>query len=260
MARSRKQSFIPSMGVLVAAIGCAVVAAILVNLYIGSLEAKYARTVKRVLQFAKDVNAGDQIVESDLKVLPVYERYKEAFAQAVEADTVQSILGKRAPRKFNEGEVLMGGEWSQQNQEAVNYRVKPGHELIDVPVMKDLSPGLQLQVGDFVTVYGSFDVNPDPKVENIRPFPIFESVKVGTIDGRTKAPEGRRAGSLDKIGIEITSGQVAQLLEIKEKMVDKRFTITLTARPEVAAREPEINPAVLRLIQGRSTGPEWPLD
>jgi len=72
MAKAKENPWIPSGGVLIVAVVAAIVAAVLLNVYIGLIEAPYEVTVP-FLVLKKDVPKGEALEEGHLAVVEIPE-------------------------------------------------------------------------------------------------------------------------------------------------------------------------------------------
>jgi Flp pilus assembly protein CpaB len=254
MAQSSRSSLLPSAGVLLAAVICGGVAAFLVNIHISREIAKYSRGALYVLQFREEVAAGDTIRERHLKVTDVPAAFRDAFRQALKRGDEQLVVGRRAPRRMRQDEIVFGPDFVGDERSLTDtITVRKGYELVVIPADKDTSLGSQLLPGSYVTVSAELYVDEAHKMKNT--FEVIRNVQVRTIDGSVQPlPKDRRA-SYETVGIELKPSQVRQLLQIRNAMVSKRFMLTLPPQPEQAyGADPEVNPEVLRVLQKTMPG------
>jgi len=260
MGKSTDTQWIPSGGVLVVAIAAAVLAAILVNVYIGYAKSEYALGSQPFYRLTADVAKGEPVRARDLESVPIPKTLVPAFeaAKFVTADAKgQAILDRRAPRNLRKGEFLRVPEFMEEGFEELN--VPKGYELFTIPISADSAAlGQLLQPGRYVTIRGEFDTSPDPKKPNLEIKTVMENVQVKALGGST-APVAEKARTYDKIQIQVRSSQVKQLEQIQRLLTHKQFTISLTSNPEGASVEPEISREVLPLIERPRGAPTAPL-
>jgi len=252
MANPKGLQLIPSTGVLVLAVGAALLAAVLVNIYIGYAKSEYQMGSKTFLQLQEDVEKGAPMMDRHLRPILVPKPILSAFERAVKAEDKDGVvIGKRAPRKLHKGQILFYADFIQEVGEEGGLNPQKGYELFTIPISPDNALGRQLQPGSYVTVYGDFNVDPDPKKEDIRVLPVLSYVQVRALAGLTTAPEPGKAIAYDNIQVVVRESQVRQLLQIQKLLKFRRFTLTMAHTPEgsESKMEPEINKEVLALIE-----------
>jgi len=256
MAKLKRAELIPSIGVLAAAIGCGVVAAILVNLYIGRIKANYAGTAFRVLQLRRDVPAGKAIKRQDVKAVGVSPYFEKAFEKAFKPKDIDLLLGKQAPRNLTAGQVLYYGEFQEESVGELAVNPQMGYDLLTIPIETDNSPGRQLQPGYYVRIYAVFWKDPDQgKKGGQVTEEVIRNVQVRAVDGSTRPIPADKRTRYDNITILVTRAQAKTLLELQNRMARKSFIVTVTHRPrEMEALEPEIDDAVLEYLSSPPGG------
>jgi len=256
MAKLKRAELIPSVGVLAAAIGCGVVAAFLVNLYIGRIEANYAGTAIHVLQLRRDVPAGKAIQRPDVKAVGVSRYFAKAFERAFKPEDIETLVGRQAPRNLKEGQVLYYGEFQEESVGELAVNPQMGYDLLTIPIETDNSPGRQLQPGYYVRIYAVFWRDPEQgKKGGQVTEEVIRNVQVRAVDGSTRPIPADKRTRYDNITILVTRGQAKTLLKLQNRMARKSFIVTVTHRPrEMEALEPEINDVVLEYLSGSPGG------
>lgn len=245
-----------SRWLLLAGIVCAVLAAVVVNLYVNSVVSRYEADTFVVVQVMKDVQQGAKVTERDVRLVPVPSRFEKAFEQAFKGDVHYFIGGKPCRRKLNKGDVLLHADF--QDVQGTVEPVKPalGYEYMSVPIAKDSSLGMQLQAGGFVSLRGRFDTNTQDKLRDYETFTVVPYIQVQTLDDST---EPLPTGNYSRIGVFVKREQVKLLLDILGKAEGRRFQITLTSStpPAGGSSEPTIDAGLLRLVQtGKAEPPD----
>jgi Flp pilus assembly protein CpaB len=257
MARSRGQTF-PSAGVLVAAIVAALLAVVLMQLYISSQVASVKGSAFEVLQLTADLPAGEPIRGSHIREVEVPSAFEEAFERALKSNEKHLVLNKEAPRQMYAGEVLYAPTFmidADTLRDMVN--VRKGFELVSIPVDKDTSVRGQLQPGSYVNIRAVFDKDPEPREEDLETLEVLSAVRVATIDGSTLPLPPRSQGKYEQVGIELKPDQVTLLLQVMNVMHEKEFMLTMPNQPDVDLRvEPKVNPLVVDkyIREGAATG------
>jgi Flp pilus assembly protein CpaB len=245
MAKPSAMQWIPSGGVLAAAIGCGLLAAILINVYAGSIKAQYEDGAQPFLQVTEDVPAGTQIQERNLRPLKIPKPLLPAFAQAVTADDRgrMTVVGRKAPKPLKKDTFLWFPDFIESDITRITI-IPPGKEMITIRIDPNVSLGPQLQPGSYVNVRGLFNIGSDPRNPVFKSYDVLNSVQVRAIGGSTSAPERNR--SYDTIQIVIPSSQARLMPEIQKLVQTGTFTVTLA--PEGTAAEPKIEKEVLDLL------------
>jgi Flp pilus assembly protein CpaB len=255
MGKSKDMQWLPSGGVLVVAVGAALVAAILVNVYVGYMKSEYEKGSKEFLQLKEDVMLGQPLQERHLKAVPVPKPFVPALQRAIEAKLKESyVLGKKAPRDMKAGEFLWYYEFAPKSGER-ELVIPAGYVMVTIPINPENSPGPQLQPGSYANVVGEFDMSADPKRPDIQVKDVILNVRVAAIDGSTDPVEKGR--SYHFIQILVRESQARQLLQIQKVLKSRHFTINLAHRPDSpqASGEAEISKDVLDIIEKTKVAP-----
>jgi len=248
MAPSKEMQWIPSGGVLAVAIGAALVAAILVNVYIGHVRSQYEDGSKQFFQLKDRVDKGSPIQERNLTLVRIPRLLEPAFEKVAQNDSGGRLLiGRKAPRNMAPGEFLLFYEFKEEGAGEITH-IPKGYELVTIPINTDNPFGQQLQPGGYVNIRGEFEVGSDPKKSEVRVMTVMENVQVKALGGSAE-PVAQRARTYDNIQIMVRSSQAKQLLEIQRFLKTKRFALGVTSQPDSAAVEPEISKEVLNLIE-----------
>ncbi len=239
MAKTTEAQWIPSGGVLAVAIGAALVAAILVNLYVGYARSAYENGAKDYLVLKTAVGRNDPIQETNLVGVKVPKKLESQFTLAIVNDPAGRavIVGKKAPRNLSAGEFLWYPEFTNDLQGQV-FQIPPDCEI--VTIMINPQPlGQQLQPGGYVALHGEFNYSSskDTSRADWRPLVVMDSVQAKALGGSTE-PVAVKARTYDNIQIMLKKSQVQELMQIIEFAKDHRFTLGVVANQEVNANPP----------------------
>lgn len=250
MASSKAAQLIPSTGVLIGALGAALAAAILVNVYVGYAKSEYEEGSKTFLQLQEDVERNTPLQDRHMKAVRIPKPLLPAFERAVKADEKESlVVGKKAPRRLTRGQFLFYSDFLREAGDESTINPPKGMELISIPISPDAAFGRQLQPGAYVTLFGDFDISPDPKKAEIRVLEVMKNVQVRSLGGDPNVVVSEKARSYDSIQLIVKQSQAPQLLQIKNLLRSKRFTITVSHSPQGSeTAEPEITRDVLSLL------------
>jgi hypothetical protein len=247
MAQSKEMQWIPSGGVLAVAIGAALVAAILVNVYIGRVRSQYEVGSKQFFQLRDPVAKGNPIQKNNLVRVPIPRILEPAFKRAAEDDdNGRLLIGRKAPRDMSPGEFLWYNEFKEEGAGKIRI-IRPGYELITIPIAPDNPLGQQLEVGAYVNIFGEFDIGSDPKKPQIEIKKVMENVQVKALGGSAESVTQTRR-TYDNIQIEVQPLQAKQLFQIQMNLLkgSRRFTLTLAGQGE---GEPVISKEVQNLLE-----------
>jgi len=254
MAATSRMQLIPSTGVLLGAIAAGVVAAFLVNVYIGSVESRYTSGSMSIYVLKEPVKEGQSLNVKQLTTVRVPPIFENAFKKALKPGEEGYLMDKTAPRAMGEGQPIYYGDLYEERDIELPVNPGQGYDLLTIPVQSDNSPGRQLQPGGYVRLYAVFDLDPDTQKEQRETLDVIENVQVRAVDGSTRPTAADKRARYDNISILVTQVQAKQLLQIQDVMVEKSFVVTVTHRPDrVQDLEPKINPEVLRFIESRGT-------
>jgi len=256
MAKAKENPWIPSGGVLVVAVAAAVVAAVLLNVYIGMVTAPYEDT-QSFLALKRDVPKGKPLEDADLTVVEipeplVAEGYFDKFARVTSKDLVTGT-DARAQLNLPKGTLLRMLDVGETAGSAFLQGVPEGYEVMTI----DIEPEPTLEPGVFVTVRGRFDMQPENRTEEIEILDVLYDVKVKAIEGSAKAIQDRRRSG-GNIQIILQESNVKRLLQIKERMASDRFLVTVRKLGENVRSEPTFAPEILDLMRKEEPAPVVP--
>ena len=255
MAKPSPMQLIPSGGVLAAAIGAGLLAAVLINLYAGNIRNQYEDGSQPFYILTEDVAAGNPIQERNLKAIRIPKPLLPAFVQAVTADDRgrMTVKDKKAPRLLKKDTFLWFPDFIDIGIAAV-AKIPKGCEMITIRIDPNASLGPQLQPGSYVNIRGLFNIGSDLRNPTYKPYDILKGVQVSAIGGSTVAPEKSR--SYDNIQIVIPSPQARLMLEVAKMQQSGYFTVGVVETPEITGPDPKIEKDVLDLInRPRTTTP-----
>jgi hypothetical protein len=256
MAKSPETQWIPSGSVLAVAIGAALLAAILVNVYLGYVRGKYEDGGQEFYQLVNKVKAKDKITSGNVRKILVPRLLVDALkaAKIVQAtpEGTNIIIDKPAPRDMDAGELFFIPEFNRNTGGGAPQPSK-GHEFVSVLVSPDSQvSGMQLQPGTYVTIRGVFyDLN-NPKVVNPEPMTILDSIQMRLVDGSSE-PILDKSKKPRSVQIELRPDQAKQFYML-QGMMDKSkggFLVDVTGAPENATLEPEFHPDVIKFLSAK---------
>ena len=255
MAKSPEVQWIPSGSVLAVAIGAALVAAILVNVYLGYARRQYEDGGQEFYRLVNKVNAKDKIVLANIEAIKVPRLLVDALLAAKVVPATPEgrniILDKPAPRDMAAHEFFFIPEF-ERYAHGIIASPSPGHVLVSLDISADSQPaGQQLQPGSYVRIMGTFNVSTDPKREDPSLLTVMDFVQVRTIDGSPEpsTDKGRRPSSIQ---IEVPADVGKQFHQLQDLLVKQHqkpgFIIDVASVPDRASSEPALHQDVMKLL------------
>jgi len=246
MAKQSPMQWIPSGGVLAAAIGAGLLAAILVNVYASKIRSQYEDGSQPFYVLTDDVAAGNQVQERNLKAVQIPKPLLPAFTQAVTADDRgrMTVVGRKAPRPLKKDTFLWFPDFID-TRIGDEIRLPKGYEMIAVRIDPNTSLGAQLQPGSYVNLRGLFNISSDTRNPTFKSFDVMKNVQVRAIGGSTSLAE-KRGGTSDTLQIAIPSSQAKLMPEIQKVVQSGFFTVGLV--DEGTSGDPKIEKEVLDLL------------
>jgi len=254
MAKPGPMQWIPSGGVLAAAIGAGLLAAVLVHLYAGNLKSRYELGAQYFYRFKSDMPTGTQIQAASLERVQIPKPFAEAFeGVVVSADAnderVQTVIGRKVPRPMKKGMLLW---WSDYVPTDVVKAIKipPRYEMITIRIDPNASLGAQLQPGSYVNIRGLFNISSDLRNPQYKVEDVLKNIQVVALNGSTAPPEKGR--TYENLQIVIPSAQAKLMAEVKNAVQSGTFTLGVVEEGSTA--EPKIDDAVIKIINRPRTG------
>jgi len=238
--------WIPSGGVLAVAVIAAVVAAVLLNVYIQAIKSPYEET-KTYLVADQEIAEGEVIEEGHLGVLevPLPLLENDAFERFVPVNDKTVVLRKKARWDIPRGNLIAYRDIGLDTTEPLLMSLRDDFELVRV----DIEPNEMLQPGMFVNLRGTFDPNPEDKKDEFVSLDVLYGVQVKAVGGSTSVAEDRRRND-DSIQIAVPSAVAKKLIVIDKRLTEKRFKVGIISPDSDQVRaEPTLAPDILDLLQ-----------
>jgi Flp pilus assembly protein CpaB len=249
MAKAGESQWIPSGGVLVVAAVAGLLAAILVNVYLGYVKGQYEEGSRAYYVLKEDVPLGQPIQQRSLVPQSIPKPMVRAFedARAIEAnEKALKILGMKAPRDMRKGTFLWWPDFVVE-EGSREMKIPKGSELVTIQVDPNISLGQALQPGGYVNIRGLFDTGVDSRNPNMESLDVMKNVQVRMLNGSPTPVAGRT--DITNIQIIVPSEQATNLLKIQDILKARRFAIGKVDPPDATTMaEPAIEKRVLALL------------
>jgi len=232
----------------------ALIAVVLMNIYVEMRVSAKREGEVTFFQFAGDLDAGDRIDAKDLTPFQIPESRAKAFGKdAIREDSPGSGrpsdgIGFDLNVGVVEGEVLKASQFLSTGRRIGRNNPKIGERQIALSVDSEDQPA-DLAPGDRIDLYGAV-----PEGNNFGFMLVMEYVEVAAVgERRSEAGDGKRSNKYGSITINIDRNQATKLLNVERFLPDNEFRIALRAptdtATEVTGGEAVINPAVLKALR-----------
>jgi len=235
--------------------GIALVAVILMNLYVEMRVAARDEQMVTFFRFREDLGVGDKIEMSDLETFQVRKSEERSFGTDAVRESTNAPGEPADGLDYNlrvsvvAGQVLNSSQFLGTGGRAGRSTPEEeGERQIAVSIESEEQPS-GLTPGDRIDLLGGIMFN-----GGIQYMPIMEYVEVVSVgDRRSETTEGSRTNSrYGKITINVSIEQSLMLFAIRDRLRDEKFIIAL--RPPDDRTTPEtggeavINPAVRQML------------
>ncbi len=239
-----------STKLLIVAAVLAVVAVVLVNLYVEAAKRSVDTDEFPVFRLRVSKSPGQTLEARDVERIAVPEKFQPSFAGAVgpNADGQADTLGEVITRPVEVGEILEYRHFDLLTEDESRLLINDGMRGIALPVDASTVPD-PLRPEMWVDLEAPFRGNAGDTVI----LPVMERVRVVSVGSTNIIDEQRGRGGrsgVGKITLEVTPDQASQLETIKS-IVTGSFRVHLRrtedrGRPKIP--DGGINPAVLQLL------------
>ncbi len=234
------------------AAGIALLAVILVNLYVGMVRRQAHQGEFTVYKLVTTLRPGDKLSRKDVKDVTMPRRYKDSFDDAVREESTESddaltaVIGTRLKVPARRNQFLTFDLFTDPQESELDTRINTSMRLVALPVNPRTLPG-NLQPGMYVDIEAQFPGG------SLNVLPVMERVEVFSVGSRSLADAqtgGRTQHNFTTISIQVGPDEATSLEKIK-KMVIGDFELHLRNPTDPGTPKiPDggINPLVLRLI------------
>ena len=253
MAEEGSQSAGSNPKLVLLALGVAVFAVIVVNVYIEMIQNRMHEESFVAYRLRRPLHPGDTLERDHLRPVRIPTRFEDAFPSVLKRKDLELELGQTIHRFAPEGSFASYKLLEERERSTFDQRVDPGMRGKGLPVSDETIPG-EVRPGMFVDIEAPL---PQPG-GGVRVMTVMERVKVLAVGNRTIVDESE-AGSEDgteryrRITVQVTPEQATQLDNIRRAAVGK-FELLLrnpTDREHPKIGSGEINPEVLELVKNR---------
>lgn len=240
-----------SAKLLIVAIVLAVLAVVLVNVYVAASRRSIQSDEFVVFRMDVQKSPGDVLGPDDTSAVRVPVSLRDSFAGAVSpngAGTAPARVGDTLTRPIEPGDILEARHFDLQSQDETRLLIRPGMRGIAIPVQSQSLPD-PIRPEMMVDIEAPFR----GRGGRVRVMPVMEMVRIVAV-GATNIVDERRGGGagsgVSKITLEVTPDQASDL-EFLLSQVAGEFRVHTrnpsdTERPKIGG--PGVNPEVMKVL------------
>ena len=229
-----------SKKISVAALIVAILAVILVNLYVGALRRSYTADPVVVFQATRDISTGKPVSAKDYKEINLPRKIFESItAYAVTKQDLPILMSTPLRRPLKAGEIISYSHLSRTVQEGLRDTIPPGKRAIALRVTEETSVSNFVQPGDMVDVVATMMGN-----EKMVTRPLLSAIRVLAVGGEYGDSSDRafvQRGQYSTVTLEVAPEQAERLIFARDQL---RATMTLLLRNPKDQQELPATPAV----------------
>jgi Flp pilus assembly protein CpaB len=235
-------------------------AVVLVNVYIGIVRSSARPGSFTVFRLNTALQPGDELELDDVRAVSVDERFKDAFANAVEAterngELVPRRLGDVVRQRAEMNEFLKYSLFERDQRRRLDASIDPGKRAVTLPVdpqsLSNLRPGM------FVDLAAPFRVNGQRRVMVVMEKVTLVGIGDQSISENTE-DESYSPGNAESIRIQVSAEDFTQVMEIADMAVGPfRLAVRFPGDDSLPYLEPQqINPRIVELLGQSATTAE----
>lgn len=250
------QSPAGSTQLVVVGLVIAIVAVILVNVYVELRAASEREDTFNAFQFKFPKNRGDVITEKDVELVRIPTQFGDGFGKSLIKEsspgsgTPDGGWGQELEQNVLAGEILRASMMLRQDRFSAGSEVERGYRIFPLKVnSRDQPPNLS--AGNYIDVLGAFNRRStgfsEAKV-------IMERIEVLRVGARLNSQDedGSRVLRYSNISIAVKPEDVPKLMVIESAILNNEFDIVVRNKDDRALsfgdEEGQLNPEVLERL------------
>jgi len=238
---------------VIIALVLALVAVVLVNLYVAMIKRQAHEGEFVVYKLVTSYKPGQKLSKKDVKPVNIPQRFMDSFEGAVMEESsddhqaLTALVGSRLLSPARRNQFLTHDLFTDPHLTEMDTRITPNMRLVPLPVNPRTLPG-SLQPGMFVDIEAQFPGG------SLNVLPVMERVEVFAVGSRTvrgDASSNRRSQrSFTSISIQVSPDDATSLEKIKKLVIGDFELHMRNPADNTTPKIPEggINPQVLKLI------------
>jgi pilus assembly protein CpaB len=223
-----------SKKIMITALIVAIVAVILVNLYVGSIRSSYTRDPVVVFQAVRDIPAGKPVNAQDYREITLPSKvFESVTAYAVTRQDMPVLASTPLRRPLKTGDIISYTHLSRTVQEGLRDMIPPGKRAVSIRVTEETSVSNFVQSGDLVDIIATL-VGTDKAVTK----PLLTGIRVLAVGGEygdTSNQAFVQRGQYGTVTLEVTTEEAERLIFARDQL---RANMTLLLRNPKDQAEP----------------------
>jgi Flp pilus assembly protein CpaB len=238
---------------VIIALALALVAVVLVNLYVAMVKRQAHEGEFTVYRLVTSYKPGQKLSPKDVVPVSIPQRFLKSFEGTVMEESTEddqaltAVVGTRIKSPARRNQFLTYDLFTDPNLTEMDTRITPNMRLVAMPVNPRTLPG-GLQPGMFIDIEAQFPGG------SLNVLPVMERVEVIAVGSRTIAGDanatGRGSRNFTTISIQVSPDDATSLEKIKKLVVGDFELHMRNPADNSTPKIPEggINPQVLKLI------------
>jgi pilus assembly protein CpaB len=216
--------------ILITAVIVAVVAMVLINLYVAGIRRDYTADPVIVLQAIHAVPAGKPVTAADYKEIPLPRKiYEQVISYAVTKQDLPILAATPLRRQLNNGDIISYSHLSRTVQEGLRDMIAPGQRAVSIQVSEETSVSNFVQPGDMVDIMATLMGGQAAAARNVTK-PLLTGIRVLAVGGDYADTNNRafaQRGRYNTVTLELSMEQAERVIAARDQL---RATMTLLLR------------------------------
>lgn len=203
-----------------AAVGIAIFAVVLTNIYITMVRQQVEDQGIVVYKLLRNVEPGYSLRSKDIEEVRIpskFEEYASGWMKAADMDNYVDVPKLRILRSARQGDPVTLDLWQEESTQ-LDYKITPGKRGCPLPISSRTAPGI-LRPGMYIDLYATFPMPGQvPKT-----LPVMEYVKVVAVGSVTEDTNTDRRISYSTVTVEVEPADAQALLTISKFIGSEGF-------------------------------------
>ncbi len=226
--------------ILTISVIAAILAVVLVNLYVASIRGEYTSSPVVVLQATRDVPEGQPVLPRDYRKVALPKKlFASVTAYAVTEQDLPILASTPLRHALRTGDIISYSHLSRTVQEALRDTIPSGMRAVSIPVSEEGSVSNFVQPGDLVDIIATL-ITKDQAVTKA----LLTGIRVLAVGGEyseNAAPNPGQRGHYGTVTLEVTMEQAERLVFARDQL---RATMTLLLRNPKDQAAPPATPVI----------------
>jgi len=206
-----------SRKIMIASMIAAILAVILVNLYVGAVRSSYTRDPVVVFQATRDIPAGKPVSAKDYREIALPGKiFGSVTGYAVTRQDMPVLASTPLRRPLKTGDIISYSHLSRTVQEGLRDMIPEGKRAISIRVTEETSVSNFVQPGDLVDIVATLVSS-----ERIVTKPLLGGVRVLAVGGEYSDTSNQafvQRGQYATVTLEVTMEEAEKLIYARDQM------------------------------------------